>query len=176
MVTLTTTSHIRPDDGFAPQARALLNEAYPEGAPHELESYYSTHGFPTTTILLSEKRKLVGHLAIFERLIKIGTEGLRVGLIGEVAVAADCRGQGLARGLVRHAHEYLQERSIPFSLLFAYEPRVYLSSGYKLMQNQMRFLDRDGQWKSLVYRGSMYAELSGRPWPNEPIDLCGRTI
>jgi hypothetical protein len=60
--------------------------------------------------------------------------------------------------------------------LFAFEPRVYSSSGYKLMQNRTRFLDMDGEWKSIVYRGSMYAELLGRPWPNLPIDLRGPVV
>jgi|SRR4029453_12529192 hypothetical protein len=49
------------------------------------------------------------------------------------------------------------ERSIPFSILFAFEPRVYVSSGYKLMRNHTRFIDADGHWKTLVYHGSMYA-------------------
>jgi hypothetical protein len=44
------------------------------------------------------------------------------------------------------------------------------------MQNQTRFLDTDGQWKTFVYRGGMYAELSPKPWPNQLIDLCGPTV
>jgi predicted acetyltransferase len=101
---------------------------------------------------------------------------LRVGLLGEIAIAAGRRRSGIARCLVRQAHEQLQARSIPFSILFAFEPRIYQSSGYKLMQNQTRFLDADGQWKTFVYRGSMYAELLGRPWRNQPIDLCGPVV
>jgi len=27
-----------------------------------------------------------------------------------------------------------------------------------------------------VYRGSMYAELSGRPWPDQLVDLCGPAV
>jgi hypothetical protein len=30
--------------------------------------------------------------------------------------------------------------------------------------------------KTFIYRGSMYAELSGRPWPNQMLDLRGRTV
>jgi predicted acetyltransferase len=104
----------------------------------------------------SERRgRAVGHLAIYERDIKIGKEALRVGLLGEIAIAADRRGAGLARRLVREAHEDLRARSIPFSILFAFEPCLYVSSGYKLMQNHTRFIDADGHWKTLVYHGSM---------------------
>ena len=171
-----TTSRQAP---YAGQVRALLNDAYPDGAPDELTGYYSRHGIPTITMLLredGEDPRVVGHLAIYEHQIKIGDETAEVGLLGEIAIAADRRRAGLARSLVRQAHEHLQGRSIPFSILFAYEPRIYASSGYKLMQNKTRFCDADGQWKTFVYRGSMYAELLGRPWPNRLIDLCGPVV
>ena len=71
---------------------------------------------------------------------------------------------------------FLKERRIPFSILFAWEPRIYEGSGYKLMQNQIRFLDSDGGWKTFVYQGGMYAELMGTPWPNQVIDLCGPVV
>ena len=156
---------------------ALLDASFPDGAPNERSAYYARHGLsPTTSMLLGDGGRVVGHLAIYERDIKIAEEALRVGLLGEIAIAADHRGAGLARRLVRRAHEHLRARSIPFSILFAFAARVYLSSGYKLMQNQTRFIDADGHSKTLLYRGSMYAELLGRPWPNQSIDLCGTAV
>ena len=53
----------------------------------------------------------------------------------------------------RFLNEHLQSQAIAFALLFAFEPAVYASSGYKLMPNLMRHLDRDGTWKTLVHRG-----------------------
>ena len=176
MIELIRTSHIEASDEFAADVRALLNDAFPDGAPDELSGYYTRHGLPTATLLLRESRRVVGHLAIYERQIRIGNETLQAGLLGEIAIAADRRRAGLARDLVREAHEHLQAQAIPFSILFAYEPRVYESSGYRIMQNQMRFLDSDGQWKTFVHRGSMYAELSGRPWPDQLVDLCGPAV
>ena len=176
MIQLIKTNYIDASAELGAQVCALLNDAFPDGAPNELSGYYSRHGVPTTTMLLREGRRVVGHLAMYERQIKLGDETVDVGLLGEIAIAADRRRAGLARGLVRHAHDHLQGRSIPFSILFAYEPHVYMSSGYKVMQNETRFLDADGQWKTFVYRGSMYAELLGRPWPNQPIDLCGPVV
>jgi hypothetical protein len=70
----------------------------------------------------------------------------------------------------------LDSRSIPFSILFAYEPEVYASSNYNLMRNATRFVDADATTKTMVYRGSMYAELSRRHWPNQLLDLRGRFI
>ena len=176
IIELITTRHIEDRSRFAAEVHDLLNAAFPEGAPNELAGYYARHGFPTATLLLAEDRHVIGHLAIYEREIGIGAEPVRVGLLGEIAVAADRKRLGMARRLVRCAHDHLQARSIPFSILFAFEPRVYASSGYKLMQNEARFLDADGHWKTLVYRGSMVAELSARRWPNQPIDLCGTAV
>jgi predicted N-acetyltransferase YhbS len=176
MIELIRTSHIEANGEYAADVRALLNDAFPDGAPDELGHYYIRHGLPTATLLLTESGRVVGHLAIYEREIRIGNETLQAGLLGEIAVAADRRRAGLARDIVRAAHAHLQAHAIPFSILFAYEPRVYVSSGYRLMQNQMRFLDSDGQWKTFVYRGSMYAELLGRPWPDQPVDLCGPAV
>ena len=176
MLELIETSYIEEGSAVAAEVDALLNDAFPDGAPNERSAYYARHGVPTTSMLLRDGGRVVGHLAIYERDIKIGEEALRVGLLGEIAIAADRRGAGLARRLVRRAHEHLRARSIPFSILFAFAPRVYLSSGYKLMQNQTRFIDADGHSKTLLYRGSMYAELLGRPWPNQSIDLCGTAV
>ena len=84
--------------------------------------------------------------------------------------------EATAADLLQHAHGLLKERSIAFSILFAYEPRIYQRSGYRLMQNATRFLDADGTWKTLVYRGGMYAELMERSWPNQIVDLRGPVV
>jgi len=173
---LIVTSHIRTGDEYEADVRALLNEAYPDGAPDELGQYYAKYGHPCATLLSQVATRVVGHLAIYERLITVGGDELTAGLLGEVAVARDHRGRGYASALVDGAHAYLRQRSIPFSILFAFEPHVYVSSGYRLMANEMRFLDEDGIWKTMVYRGSMVAELMGRPWPDSPVDLRGRPV
>jgi hypothetical protein len=91
-------------------------------------------------------------------------------------LAPDRRRAGYSRVLVRHAHEHLTERHIAFSILFAYEPRIYQRSGYKLMQNATHFIEPDGTPRTLVHRGSMYAEFSQTRWPNQLLDLHGRTV
>jgi predicted acetyltransferase len=101
---------------------------------------------------------------------------LEIGMLGGVVVAPEQRRKGYSRILVRHAHEQLRDRLIPFSILFANNPRVYESSGYKLMQNATRFIDADGTQKTFVYRGSMYAELAERRWPNQLLDLRGSVV
>ena len=155
--------------------QALLNEAFPEGSSTDGD-YYALHGVPDRILIAREARQVVGHLAVYRRQVKIGDEVLEIGMIGAVAVAPDHRRRGHCRRLLQRAHDYLRARSIPFSILFAFEPRVYLSSGYRLMQNETHFLDVDGAWKSFVYRGSMYAELAERRWPNRMLELVGGVV
>jgi predicted acetyltransferase len=118
----------------------------------------------------------VGHLALYQRQVKMGDEVLEIGMVGGVAVAPDHRRKGHCRLLLLRAHDDLRARSISFSILFAFEPRVYLSSGYRPMQNETHFLDVDGAWKTFVYRGSMFAELTKRPWPNRMLELPGGVV
>jgi predicted acetyltransferase len=155
--------------------QALLRRAFPDTVA-ENGDYYAFHETPMIIMILQEGQQVVGHLCAYQRQATIGGEPIAIGMIGGVAIAPDYRGKGLSRTLLQQAHVYLRQRSMPFSILFACEPRVYASSGYKVMQNEMHFLDVDGTWKTFVYRGSMYAELLQRPWPNQVVDLCGPVV
>ena len=157
------------------RTHTLLSNAFPEDAPNEGD-YYRTHGEPTAVLVLCEAPHVLGHLAPYLRQVRIGDEALEIGMLGGIVVAPEHRGRGCSRALVRHAHNRLRLGGTQFSILFAYEPRVYASCGYKLMQNETRFIDIDGRSKTLVYRGSMYAELAQSWWPNLLLDLQGRVV
>jgi predicted acetyltransferase len=174
-VELVQTTLANLNGSLASGAHALLEEAFSKSAPDE-KDYYSKHGTPAFILILRISERVIGHLAAYRREVIIGGETSRIGMIGGVAIAPDYTRRGHSRALVEQAHAYLKEEAIPFSVLFAYEPRVYASSGYKLMQNETRFLDVDGAWKTFVFRGSMYAELSEKRWPNQLLDLRGRVV
>jgi len=165
--------HLRGDLGSAVQR--LLREAFRDDGPNEGD-YYRKVGPPGVTIVLHDGPQVFGHLGLYTREVAIGNEALEIGMLGGVVVAPERRRRGYSRLLVRHAHEHLKERRIPFSILFAYEPRIYEGSGYKLMQNSTHFIEADGTPRTLVYRGGMYAELSQRRRPNQLLDLRGPTV
>jgi len=168
----------RPDDlsgDLASGVHKLLREAFPEEGPNEGD-YYRALGEPEVAIVLRDGPQVFGHLGLYTREVQIGNETLAIGMLGGIVVAPDRRLRGYSRALVAHAHEYLKRRRIPFSILFAYEPRIYEGSGYKLMENAMHFIYPDGIPRTLVHRGSMYAELSPRRWPNQLLDLRGRMV
>jgi predicted acetyltransferase len=157
------------------EVRALLRQAFPDDPTIERD-YYAPYEPSEMILLLREGQQVVGHLVAYRRPIAIGEEIVEVGMIGGVAIAAEHRRMGHARALVERTHARFRQRRLPFSLLFAFEPSVYASSGYWPMANTIRFLDSDGVWKTLVHRGGMYAELGDRNWPNLPIDLRGRAV
>jgi predicted acetyltransferase len=167
-------SHDVSDD-LASAVRRLLRDAFPEFAANEGD-YYAKLGPPEVAIVLRDDSQVFGHLGLYIREVKIGNETLDIGMLGGIVVRPDCRRRGYSRLLVRHAHERLRGMRIPFSILCAYQPRIYEGSGYKLMQNSMHFIEPDGTPRTLVYRGSMYAELSQRRWPNQLLDLRGPTV
>jgi predicted N-acetyltransferase YhbS len=153
----------------------LLRDAFPEDGPNEGD-YYRAVGAPEVAMILRDGPLVFGHLGLYSREVKIGNATLKIGMLGGIAVAHDRRRMGHGRILVQRAHEHLTSRHIPFSILFAHEPRIYEGSGYKPMQNAMHFIEPDGTPRTLVYRGSMYAELSRARWPNQLLDLRGRTV
>jgi predicted acetyltransferase len=131
---------------------------------------------PTAVLLAVDDNKVVGHLFLYERSIVLGDRSLLLGLIGDVAMSAERRSEGLCKLLLRSAHAHFRDRAIDFSVLFAFEPAIYRSSGYVPMRNTTRFLDKDGTWKTLVHRGGMAAALGAMPWPHEPLDLGGPVV
>jgi hypothetical protein len=124
-------------------------------------------------LLLDDGGKPVGHAATYRRPISIGDETVTVGMVGGVAIDAAERGRGHVRTLMAEVHRHFAAEALPFSLLFAFVPAVYRSSGYREMTNTTCFLDHDGAWKEFVFRGGMVAELGSRRWPDLPIDLRG---
>ena len=173
MVELTETTWASLAGALGANVQRLLGEVFFEDASVD---YYARLGIPTLILILKDGLEVIGHLALYRRAVGIGDETIEIGMIGGVVVAPAHRGRGHSRTLVQRAHAYLREQAIPFSVLFALQSRVYGSSGYKPMRNSTRFLDGDGSWKTLVYRGGMYAELLDRSWPDQLLDLRGPVV
>lgn len=153
----------------------FLRDAFPDDGPNEGD-YYRAVSEPDVALLLLKQTKIFAHLGLYTRSVVLGDEPADIGMLGGIAVEPEMRRKGYARQLIRRAHDVLRERGVAFSILFAFEPAVYVSSGYRLMQNETRFLEPDGTSRTLVYRGSMVAELGARRWPNRVLDMRGKTV
>jgi GNAT superfamily N-acetyltransferase len=119
--------------------------------------------------------EIVAHAALHEKIIGTETGDLLIGGIAEVCVASPHRGRGIARDLLSSMDQWLKARDIPFAMLFG-EPRVYTSSGYVPIQNDLRTENWLGQpWNP--FRGTpMIKSHSPTPWPSGMIDLRGPTF
>jgi predicted acetyltransferase len=150
---------------------SLLREAFPDAAGDLYDRQT-----PERTVLLWDADRLIGHIAAYVRPVLLGDEPITIGLIGDVAIDPGFQSRGHSKRLIREVHGFFGGASLAFSVLFAFEPERYRSSGYRLMRNETRFLDADGSWRQFVYRGAMVAELGNRTWPELTLDLQGEVV
>jgi predicted N-acetyltransferase YhbS len=145
-------------------------------------------GFPYETILLTRRYirevpahrwlvfassgELIAHTALHDKTISVAGCDLRIGGIAEVCVAHHFRGRGLVKNMLAEAHAWMRAEGIPFAMLFGH-PRVYTSSGYKVIDNPI--LSESSLVQTLnPFKGKpMVLPLSGTPWPPGPVSLRG---
>lgn len=88
-------------------------------------------GGPGRAVVIEEAGRVISTCAILERELRVGDRGLRVGLIGSVATAAECRGRGLASAVLARAEAELRAGGCLLSLLWADTPAYYVGRGYR---------------------------------------------
>ncbi|EGR1594245.1 GNAT family N-acetyltransferase [Vibrio parahaemolyticus] len=107
-------------------------------------------------VLIEDENKIVATGFAYSRLMSQGSLSFKAGIIGGIAVAANKRGQGLAKVIVQKLDKHLVSLGITHSFLFAYEPGVYRSSGYSELLLPIRYFDtQQKNWNEFVYRGGM---------------------
>jgi len=168
---LTQTAPGTLSAGLAAQVDTLLRACFDLKGPYDYGPDRAE-----VVLLLGNDDRVAGHAAIYRRAISVGDETVTVGMIGGVAIDPAERGRGHVRTLLAEVHRHFAAEALPFSLLFAFVPAVYGSSGYREMTNTTRFIDHDGTRQELVFRGGMVAELGRRRWPDLPIDLRGPAV
>jgi predicted N-acetyltransferase YhbS len=117
--------------------------------------------------------RLVGHLAVHEKVVGVGQTDLTIGGMAEMCVHESQRGRGRAKELLALAHRGLQAGGIDFAFLFG-EPELYTSSGYRALDATIRrFNPAEQAFETGPMRVALYKPLTDRAWPVGPIDLCG---
>ncbi len=125
--------------------------------------------------IVAEDGSIVAHTAVYDKQILINGREERIGGVAEVCVAHACRGRGYLKTLLSAAHTFLQREGIPFALLFG-RPEIYLSSGYRPIENPLRCTDPFFRWWNPFKGTPMVRCLCDRPWPEGLIDLRGSTF
>ncbi|MDO8802406.1 GNAT family N-acetyltransferase [Phenylobacterium sp.] len=153
-----------------PQVQALLAMAFPD-----LEGDYYKGSVPDRIFICREDSQPVAHLAAYRRTAKADGKDCLIGMIGGVAVSPTHRRKGLSKLLIHEAHQFFLAERIGHSILFAFDPTIYASSGYELMMNPVKFIEA-GEERQFVYRGSMIAHLDGSSWSVGLLDLQGEVV
>ncbi|HAS6281545.1 TPA: GNAT family N-acetyltransferase, partial [Vibrio vulnificus] len=111
----------------------------------------------------------------YSRLMSQGSINFKAGIVGGIAVAANKRGLGLAKVIVKELDKYLVSYGVTHSFLFAYEPDVYRSSGYSELICPIHYYDiQQKNWNEFVYRGGMVKTYNvGHALSNQIIEFNG---
>jgi GNAT superfamily N-acetyltransferase len=153
---------------------ALLRNCF-EDYPAQ-RCYYKL--LPALRLLLNNEDKLLAHLAIEHRVIRIGPKPARIFGVIDLCVAKSHRSMGLASQLLERFEELATASHADFLILFADRHELYKSHGYTLVSNECRFMMVD-EHRSLEIADRrfedclMIKEIGPITWTKEPVDLLG---
>ncbi len=122
------------------KALALMERVLRDGAP--LAGEYPLvfrDEFPGRVLALEEGGAVVSSCAVLVRDFVVGTSSVRVGLIGSVVTAPECRGRGLASRLLAHAEDELAREGCVFAMLWADDPNFYDARGWRPIGAEVDF-------------------------------------
>ncbi len=92
----------------------------------------------------------------YEREMSQNQQHFKAGIVGGIAVSAEFREQGLAKAVLEAIDKHMVFLGVDCSFLFAYEPKVYQSSGYHALSAPIYYFDtHQSKWDQFVYRGGM---------------------
>jgi len=92
---------------------------------------------PEHSWVADQDGRLVAHLRIFDRSIRVGGVGLRIAGVGNVITAPDQRGHGYAGQLLRAMLGVIPAEGFAYSLLRAYQPALYERHGWAPLDQEL---------------------------------------
>lgn len=161
------------DDDEEAQIAAILKQSF--DGMHEGRTYCEQ--IPQQRLLGYCGDRLVGHLGLDYRMIRIGEAILSIVGIIDLCVVPDLRRRGLAQRLIAAAEK--RSAAQEFSVLVAKDTRLYERAGYRLLNkadvtwlviDQLRCHSVRNRDLSDIF---MQKPLSTRQWPKGPIDVLG---
>ncbi|HDY8044186.1 TPA: GNAT family N-acetyltransferase [Vibrio vulnificus] len=126
-------------------------------------------------VVIEDDSQIVATGFAYSRLMSQGSINFKAGIVGGITVAANKRGLGLAKVIVKELDKYLVSYGVTHSFLFAYEPDVYRSSGYSELICPIHYYDiQQKNWNEFVYRGGMVKTYNvGHALSNQIIEFNG---
>jgi hypothetical protein len=129
---------------------------------------------PDWAVMVWEENDLVSNIHIVERVIKVGTQKLKIGGIGNIATKVEWRNRGYASAALTIAEEFLfNPLQVEFGLMITTREIVprYEKRGWKLVADTL-IMEQPETQTSLNYP-VMILPVKKKEWPSGMIDLCG---
>jgi predicted acetyltransferase len=92
---------------------------------------------PEHSWVAEQDGRLLAHLRVFDREIRVSGTGLRVAAVGNVITAPDQRGRGHAGRLLEAMLAALPAEGFAYSLLRAYQPALYERHGWAHIEEEV---------------------------------------
>lgn len=124
-----------------------------------------------------ENGKLLGHMALCYRDVRLGAALTPIWGLAEVATDPDARGKGIATMMLDAAVAFARTTPADFFVLFGNRP-IYAGNGFEAHSNIITYLTLDGAktgvLKTATDGGLMVLPLGEKPWDSAaPLDLLG---
>jgi len=156
--------------------RTLLCECFPPDAEVFSQTRHWNDSVPAFSVLYRQAGKVLGHVGVTRRTIRVADHEVEVAGIQSVAVTPAMRGTGLAQLLMKEATSQALRRGIVFGLLFC-TPNLehfYGSLGYVCTAAAVTKIDRQGRRLPIPAKNiTMFAEFADAKFPEGDIDLAG---
>jgi predicted N-acetyltransferase YhbS len=121
--------------------------------------------------------RIVGHMALMLRSVRLGAERFEVACLGDVATVPAYRGRGIAGALLQEAIAAAEASPGRHFLLFGVAP-LYAGVGFRKAANPVTYLhladDQSGGLRHELAENLMVLPLRAEPWDDgAELDLLG---
>jgi len=134
--------------------------------------------FPSFRYLVFEEKKLIAHLAIIHRMIKVGEENFVIFGVSDLCVHPDFQKNKIASVLLQELEVLGKKHHIDFIALIAQEQKFYKKNKFKVYNNDCRWLIiNERQSLGLAQRNLdnalMIKSLGEKKWKDGMVDFLG---
>ncbi len=129
---------------------------------------------PDWAVMVWEDEELVSNVHIIERMVKVGSQTVRVGGIGNISTKVEWRKRGYASAALKVAQDFLVEPlKVDFGLMTATEAvkPMYENLGWRMVADFLWMEQPDGK-KTFDYP-VLVLPVAAQDWPEGEIDVCG---